>query len=206
MNIRHLISALIATWGLCLSGALSAQCECLWEGSFSEVQAGADLIVSGTVLEGKGNSIDLRVDQVLRGAEHLTEIRVWLKTGDYCRPEPALFPPESQWVMALHAVSESVPGGFNPSTPNFSYGRIGDYRLSSCGGYWLYRTENLVTGNLVNGPRWVREPKMTPVLLELVAEYVAGKIDLDVLLKASREDPALRELMLDTRAFLRDED
>ena len=183
-----------------------AECECLWEGSFSEVQAQTDLVVSGTVINGKGNSIDLNVDQILRGKTLSSSIRVWLKTGDYCRPGPSLFPPQSRWVMALHQIQEIIPGSFNPNTPSVSYGRIGDYSLSACGGYWLNQSENLVSGNLINAPRWVREPKMTPVLLEVLADYVAGKINADVLLQASTEDPALRELMLDTRAFLRSED
>jgi hypothetical protein len=55
----------------------------------------------------------------------------------------------------------------------------------------------------VNAPRWVRDPKMTPVLIDLVADFIDGKIDAQVLLQASKEDPALRELMLDTREFLR---
>jgi hypothetical protein len=49
----------------------------------------------------------------------------------------------------------------------------------------------------------VREPKMTPVLIDLLADYVDGKVDADTLLQASREDPAVRDLMLDTREFLR---
>ncbi|MFT6891198.1 MAG: hypothetical protein ACJASY_003254 [Halioglobus sp.] len=183
-----------------------AECECLWEGSFSQVQATANLVVSGTVLTGKGNSIDLKVNRLLRGDEIHSEIRIWLKTADYCRPEPKLFPKNSQWVMALHEITEIIPGGFNPGTPNISFGRVGDYSLSSCGGYWLSQTENLVSGNLVNAPRWVREPKMTPVLVDVLTEYVNGDIDVEALIKASTEDPALRELMLDTKAFLRAED
>jgi hypothetical protein len=183
-----------------------AQCECLWEGSFSEVQAQTSLVVSGTVINGKGNSIDLNVDRVLRGTTFSSSIRIWLKTGEYCRPESALFPLQSRWVMALHQIQDTIPGGFNPNTPSVSHGRIGDYSLSECGGYWLNQSENLVSGNLINAPRWVREPKMTPVLLDILADYVAGKINADTLLQASKEDPALRELMLDTRAFLRSED
>ena len=44
---------------------------------------------------------------------------------------------------------------------------------------------------------------MTPVLLDLLAAYIDGVVDSEALLEASREDPALRELMLDTREFLR---
>jgi hypothetical protein len=182
-----------------------AECDCLWQGSFADVQARADLVVSGTVSSGKGNSIDLAIERTLRGSSDEAEIRVWLKTGDYCRPEAELFPPGSEWVMALFRIGEEVPGGFNPNTPNVSYGRVGDYSLSSCGGYWLSRSGDWVTGNLVQAPRWVREPKMTPVLLDLIADYVAGRVDAGALLEASREDPAARQLMRDTRAFLREE-
>jgi hypothetical protein len=185
------------------SAIASAECECLWQGSFSEVQADTSLVISGTVTTGKGNSIDLSVDRLLRGEQPLPEVRIWLKTGDYCRPEPALFPVGSQWVMALHEIEQDVPGGFNPNTPNVSYGRVGDYSLSSCGGYWLSQSGDWVSGNLVKAPRWVREPKMTPVLIDLLADYVDGKVDADTLLQASREDPAVRDLMLDTREFLR---
>lgn len=195
---------------LCILLALAsqlafAQCECLWRGSFSDVQAETALVVSGTVIAQKGNSIDLTVNRLLRGEAPPEAIRVWLKTADYCRPEADLFPIGSKWVMALHEITEEVPGGFNPNTPNISYGRLGDYSLSSCGGYWLSQIDNLVTGNLVNAPRWVREPAMTPVLLDLVADFVQGKLDRNALLQASKEDPELRELMLETRSFLRNE-
>lgn len=191
---------------LLLSAAARADCDCLWQGSFVDVQAKADLVISGSVTRGKGNSIDFAVDRLLRGTVHQSDIRIWLKTGDYCRPEVELFPPGSQWVMALHRIAEDVPGGFNPHTPNISYGRPGDYSLSSCGGYWLSQSGNWVTGNLVKAPRWVRDPEMTPVLLDLLVDYVEGKVDAAALLAASREDPAARELMLDTKAFLRESD
>ncbi len=180
-----------------------ADCECLWQGSFADVQHSADLVVSGTVIAGKGNSIDLSIDQLLRGKASLPDVRIWLKALDYCRPEAEKFPIGSQWVMALHKINVNVPGGFNPNTPNISYGRIGDFQLSNCGGYWLSQTGDRVTGNLVNAPRWERDPKMTPVLLDLIAKFVNGEIDNRALLTASREDPAVRELMLDTKAFLR---
>jgi hypothetical protein len=204
VNIRRpgVVATLFLT--IFLSTKAPAECECLWEGSFTDVQASASLVMGGTVLSGKGNSIDVQVNQLLRGEENLHVIRVWLKAGDYCRPEPSLFPIDTQWVMALHRIEEGIPGGFNPNTPNISYGRIGDYRLSSCGGYWLSNSEGWVTGNLVKAPRWVREPKMTPVLLDLVAAFVAGDVGVEALVEASKVDPALRELMQDTKAFLRE--
>ncbi len=198
---------LLCILGWLISAAVArADCDCLWQGSFVDVQAGADLVVSGTVARAKGNSIDLAVERTLRGSTDAAEIRIWLKTADYCRPEPELFPPGSEWVMALSRIVEDVPGGFNPNTPNVSYGRPGDYSLSSCGGYWLSRSGDWVSGNLVQAPRWVRDPKMTPVLIDLLVAFIDGRVDAQALAAASREDPAARELMLDTKAFLRESD
>lgn len=182
---------------------IAQECECLWQGSFADVQAASDLVVTAKVIATKGNSIDLQAQSTLRGAQPTAPLRVWLKTGGYCRPEVSLFPLGSRWVFALHKIQSLPADAFNPATPNVSFGRLGDYTLSSCGGYWLKLRENYVTGNLIKAPRWVREPKMTPVLLDLVADFVAGDLPAEHLLKATREDPALRELMLDTRSFLR---
>lgn len=187
-----------------LETAIAQECQCLWQGSFADVQASSDLVVSAKVVSAKGNSIDLQTESILRGEAPAAPLRVWLKTRDYCRPEASTFPIDSRWVFALHKIQSLPPNAFNPATPNVSYGRLGDYALSSCGGYWLKLKENYVTGNLISAPRWVREPKMTPVLLGLVAEFVSGKLPAEHLLKASREDPALRELILDTRSFLRE--
>lgn len=201
--LLRLTSITLALAATLAQGAPEEECSCLWQGSFAEVQAQTDLVAAVTVLGGKGNSLDVTVDQLLHGREFNEEVRLWLKARDYCRPDAEEFPIGTRWVMALYRITEEVPGGFNANTPNISYGRIGDYRLSSCGGYWLQLHENRVTGNLVNAPRWEREPKMTPVLLDLLAAYIRGEVDSEALVEASREDPALRELMLDTREFLR---
>jgi hypothetical protein len=203
--MRALLLLLLCSVPWLASAPAHAECECVWQGSFADVEAATDLVISGTVIASKGNSIDLAAAQVLRGPEPLDPLRIWLHTADYCRPEVELFPVGTQWVMALHKITEAPPAGFNPSTPNVSYGRIDDYSLSSCGGYWLRVSEGLVTGNLVNAPRWERDPPMTPVLMELVVDFVRGRLSREALLQASKEDPALRQLKLDTRAFLRNE-
>jgi len=188
---------------LAATGISRAECGCLWEGSFAEVQAATDLVVAGSVLSIKGNAVDISIEEVLRGRVFREDIRVWMQTRDYCRPPAYDFPPDSRWVMALQRIEELPPDGFDAGTPNFSYGRVGDYFLSNCGGYWLSYSGEAVTGNLVNAPRWARDPKMTPVLMELLRAYVRGEATRDALLEASREDPALNELMLDTKSFLR---
>ncbi|NND67877.1 MAG: delta-aminolevulinic acid dehydratase [Halioglobus sp.] len=190
---------------LCLANNVLAECECLWGGSFVDVQAATDLVVVGTIVSRRGNSVDIEVERRLRGDEEFSPLRVWLRTGDYCRPPVDIFPPGSEWVMALNRIDTLPEGGFNPSTPNVSFGRVGDYSLSSCGGYFLERGGDWVSGNLVDAPRWEYQPQMTPVLLDLVAGHMEGRVSRESLKEASQEDPALRELILDTKAFLRNE-
>ena len=195
------LCALLAT--LLLAPGLEADCGCLWQGPFTEVQADTDLVVSGQIANTSGNAVDLEVQRILRGKEFREQIRVWLDTGELCRAAVGSFPPGSSWVMALDRIENVPPGGFNPHTPNISYGRIDDYSLSRCGGYWLRQTENMVSGNLTGGPRWEMAPKRSPVLLDLVAGFVAGDIDANTLEEAGRYDPEFQELMINTRLFLR---
>lgn len=184
--------------------AAAEGCQCLWQGGFAKVQSSADLVISALVINSKGNAIDVAPLRIMRGKLWQDTVRIWLKTGDYCRPPVDDFPIDSTWVMALHKIKDDVPGGFNPNTPNLSYGRIGDYALSSCGGYWLKQEQNWVTGNLIQAPRWDRNPNMSPVSLELVQAFIDGKASANALEKAAKPDPALRDLKNDTKSFLRE--
>ncbi len=204
MLIRRQIRKLFIALVMSVSSPLSSACECLWQGSFSEVAPTADLVVLGTVGPAKGNAIDIDVDVTLTGPDWATAPRVWLKTGDYCRPDVAEFAKGQRFIFALRRLTEVPVDGFNPSTPNLSYGRVGDYALSNCGGYWL-RVEGLrASGNLVPGmPRYAQSPKMTPVLIGHITAYLKGWASLDSLIEATKEDPELEALKKDSRSFLR---
>jgi hypothetical protein len=178
-------------------------CTCLWHGSFSEVQDRADIVVAGSVVQTKGNALDLAIERRLRGEPYLDEIRIWLKTRNYCRPLIDDFPVGSRWVMALAKIREVPEDWFDPSTPNQSYGRPDDYILSACGGYWLSYVGDAVTGNLIDAPRWAHEIDMQPVMISVVEAFVRGDMDADALREAAKEDPAVDNLLLDTKAFLR---
>ena len=185
--------------------ATGADCGCLWKGSFSEVAPSADLVVLGEVQSVKGNAVDLVPEQLLKGEFWLDTLRVWMRTRDYCRPPADGFPLGSRWIMALSKIREVPEGGFDPSTPNQSFGRPFDYTLSSCGGYWLRVNGSTATGNLVPGmPRFYHQPDMSPVLVDLIAGHLKGMVSTEALAEASRERPeAVDELILDTRSFLR---
>ena len=111
-------------------------CQCLWQGSFTDVAPTSDLVVVGEVAAVRGNAVDVSIEQIPLGPDWLTNIRVWTKTGDYCRPPVERFAPGSRWMLALEKITVLPEGGFDPSTPNQSFGRVGDYALSACGGYF----------------------------------------------------------------------
>lgn len=190
-------------------------CSCLWQGSFSRITDHADLIVSGVVISNKGNSLDFSISQTLidrktNGEEFQPEIRIWGANGKECRPPITHFPIDSTWVMALKKITTDIPGGFNPNTPNISYGRINDYYLSSCGAYWLHVHEDssssYVTGNLTNKNRWQwQDEAMNPVLIDLIEAYIHGTIPENVLVKAAKPTSHVKELMQKTKQFLNDQ-
>lgn len=193
---------------LALLAALPAHaCECIWRGPFSRAHTSADLIVAGEVTAQRGNAITLRIDRALRGAAVSDSVQVWGAYRDTCRPEPAQFEPGSQWVMALSKI-ETVPAdGFDPDTPNHSYGLVGDYTLDSCGVTWLRLRDGLVTGNLTADQRWQYDAGDTePVLLELLEAFLRGTLPEAALAEAARPLPGLRQLRSRTRSRLLDQE
>ena len=178
-------------------------CDCLWQGSFSRAANKADLIIEATVQQHKGNSMDVSVNKVIRGHITMPTVRIWGDNGKTCRPKVEKFSDDSHWLLALYRIDEVPPGGFNPSTPNISFGRKGDYYLSACGAYWLALTEGWASGNLIGGTRWTYEDKQAgPVLLKLVTGYLDGNVSDATLQEASKPQPDARELMHDTQWFL----
>lgn len=183
-------------------------CDCLWQGSFTKAYKKADLIVSGTVIGSKGNSADFNIerthyDRGINFTEFKPDIRIWGDNGQLCRPPIKDFAVGSQWMMALTKITKDIAGGFDPSTPNISYGRVNDYYISKCGANWLKLEEGWVTGNLVQGRRWEWENKtMNPVLLELIDAYIKGIIPEQALIEAAKPLTAAKKLMRETQLFL----
>lgn len=183
-------------------------CDCLWQGPFSQIIDNADLIVSGEVIGRKGNSADFNIsqtyfDRAVNFKEFQPTIRLWGDDGKQCRPAIDQFPKGTQWLLALNKITETVAGGFDPNTPNVSYGRINDYYLSQCGVYWLPINEGMVSGPLAKSERWQwQQPATNPVLLELVAAYIEGVIPEQALIEASKPLNATKKLMEETKHFI----
>ena len=167
---------LIGLWLVGLPTLASAQCKCLWQGPFSWLVDDADYVVLGEVVATRGNSFDLQVMDSLKGRSSQGTIRVWAAhSGAQCRPDVGRFPPGGQWLFALEVITEVPPGGFNPSTPNFSYGRPGDYALSKCGAYWLGHRDGLLSGNITSVYQWDYAPEMNPVPVSLIQAFIDGE-------------------------------
>ena len=181
----------------------AADCDCLWQGGFTSSSAKADLLVQAKVLTHKGNSMDVAIEKLWRGKEYMEHIRIWGDNGQLCRPSIYQFEQGERWLLALKRI-ESIPDdGFNPNTPSLSYGREQDYEVSSCGVNWLRVNDNLVTGNLVDAPRWqYMDHRKSPVLLDLVHGWLEGRLEEDVLRKAAIPDQAPKELMHETQMYM----
>src|SRR6056300_775468 len=110
---------------LTLSFQASA-CECLWQGSFADITEQVDYIGHGRVVQIKGNSMDIEVIDELKGTSYRDHVRIWLKTGDLCRADIQQFEVGQEWILAMNKIEAVPEGGFNPMTPNISYGRKGD--------------------------------------------------------------------------------
>ncbi|WP_372860989.1 hypothetical protein [Spongiibacter sp.] len=178
-------------------------CDCLWQGAFSEVHGNADLLAQVEITARKGNSADLNLVQTFAGKEHNTRIRLWADSGALCRPNIDEFPVGSQWVMALQRIEQPPDDAFNPFKPNISFGRKGDYYLSSCGVNWLPVKSGRVSGNILSATRWqYLDPKKTPVILPLFIDWLSGNIDDATLAEAARPQAQSRQLLNDTKMFL----
>lgn len=183
-------------------------CQCLWQGSFSQAQKEADVVLIGEIINRKGNSADLKIHSRFQTRpdvlpDFIDEIRFWGNNKQLCRPDISEFETGSQWVLALKRIETVPEGGFNPATPSFSYGREGDFYLSKCGANWLRIHEDFVTGNLVQGSRWSWDsPDKRPVLLKLVESYLRGDIPETALAEAASSNDKAKQLMLQTKTYL----
>ena len=171
----------------CFAVPVMAQCECDWRGPFSWLVEDADALLLGEVVAHSGNSMDIEVLRVMKGKEVRQRVRIWGERGDLCRANVDDFAAGGQWLFALQGIDAVPPGGFNPETPNVSYGRVGDYALSKCGAYWLRHEDGKLSGNITSVFRWDYEPAMNPVPVELIQAFVDGEADYADIIGESEE-------------------
>jgi hypothetical protein len=177
---------IIAVAVLLLSPKVIA-CSCEWQGPFSWLTEDSDAVILGKVISHKGNSFDLQVERMLKGKEFLQTVRIWGHQKDDCRAEVASFPADTRWVFALDKIEKIPEGGFDPSTPNISYGRVNDYSLPKCGAYWLRAEGNKLRGNITSIFDWEYEGDMNPVSIETIKNFIDGKASYADIITESNE-------------------
>lgn len=185
MQRTRLIFTAIAVQFLWCTQAIACACE--WQGPFSWLVDEADIVALVSIDSAKGNSRDVRIDDILKGQEFEPYVRVWGEYADECRADLSQFPIGSRWLMALERIDDVPAGGFNPSTPNISYGRRGDYVLSRCGAYWLREKNGRLRGNITSVFEWDYDPDMDPVPYAVIADFVVGKASYKDIIEHSAE-------------------
>jgi hypothetical protein len=120
---------LILMMGFSMIPTSAGACSCTWKGPFLTVAKDAPLVVLGKVLRhhpGTAPAMDVLVLETLAGGLLDSGLVVQMGDGMHCRPTMDVFPPETEWILALNG-SGSKPGA--------------GLAISHCGEYWL-RVEN----------------------------------------------------------------
>jgi len=166
----------------------SYACDCKWQGPFTWLVDDADLVVLARFdAPQKGNARDVLIEDTLKGHSFDEVIRLWGTYKNYCRANVDQFPTGSRWVLVLDRIDEIPNDGFNPNTPNQSFGRKGDYALSRCGGYWLKEKNGMLTGNITSIVEWDYDPLMDPVPYDVVQQFIDGEVGYTEIIEHSGE-------------------
>lgn len=129
-------------------------CSCSWKGPFMTVAGDSRLVVLGRIIrhnQGPKPSMDVHVKEVLSGAMLDSGLRILMGDGMYCRPEMSLFPPGTDWILAINGPG-SKPGK--------------DLAISICGEYWLKVEGDEVVGSIYGKQDEIRREK-----LDLIRNY-----------------------------------
>jgi hypothetical protein len=125
-------------------------CSCMWAGPFTTVAPGQPVIVLAEVLGHDDHGMDVKVLEVLKGADRRPTIRIWGDTGALCRPYVSGFKVGTTWLFAIRPLPERMasdpPGrawrGFQspPGDPH--------YTISVCGSFWVEARDGRAVGHI----------------------------------------------------------
>lgn len=121
-----------------------AACSCAWGGPFLKVAPEAPLIVRGRVTRHDRTpapAMAVFVLETLKGALLDSGLVVQMGDGMHCRPPVEMFPPGTEWILALNGPGSKPGRGL---------------ALSHCGEYWLRVEGGEAVGAVEEGPPAVK--------------------------------------------------
>jgi len=127
---------LILWFGIFVSPTPVVACSCNWRGPFLSVARDAPLVVRAKILRhhpGRAPTMDALALETLAGGLLDSGLVIQMGDGMHCRPSVELFPPGSEWVLALNGPGSKPGKGL---------------ALSHCGEYWLRIEQGEVIGSI----------------------------------------------------------
>ncbi|WP_148059398.1 hypothetical protein [Sinobacterium caligoides] len=180
-------------------------CGCSWQGPFSWIADNVDTIAVVSIASHSGNSMDVNVEQLLKGKTYDKVVRIWGDRGYECRPPVELFPRNSRWLLALQTIDKLPADSFDPFHPDRSFGRIGDYQLPACGAYWLAVEGDRVSGNITSILDWDYTPEMDPVPIAVIKAFIEGKAGYADIIGYSNEITSPEAMMRKSKLWLKNQ-
>ncbi|MBU2488586.1 MAG: hypothetical protein KKA60_04270 [Proteobacteria bacterium] len=127
---------LIGMVGFCLATIQAIACSCYWKGPFLAVAKEAPLVVRGKILRhhpGKSPAMDVLVFETLSGGLLDSGLTIQMGDGMHCRPMLEIFPPDTEWILAINGPGSKAGNGL---------------AISHCGEYWLKVENGSVVGSI----------------------------------------------------------
>lgn len=144
-------------------------CSCNWRGSFLTASKDAPLVVLGKIIRhhlGQVSTMDVLVLETLKGGILDSGMVVQMGDGMYCRPTLDVFPPGSEWILALNGQGAKPGAGL---------------AISHCGEYWLRVENDDVVGSIDGGEEQVKRMPLQEFknrfLYQRFSEKFSGRIE-----------------------------
>lgn len=147
MQAKGLITASLAASLTAFGVALA--CDCIDSGPFLIAARDAPVIIRGRVVSHIAHGLDVEAQETYRGEEARAVVRIWGGNGRNCRKYASQFPDQSEWIFALHRMSD---GEFLLSGESRA-----DFQISSCGEYAV----QVVDGDAITFDEYGRERRVS---------------------------------------------